>query len=55
MTCWEKYRYRDKKSAVSAINERERGRRNNRHNRRPPGSLRAYHCPDCLGWHITHK
>ena len=46
-------RYSDKRAAVSAKNLRTRGRRKNRHNR--PKALRAYACPDCGGWHLTHK
>jgi hypothetical protein len=44
-----KNRYPDKKSARTALNAclRQRGR----HGR--PEWLRAYHCPDCLGWHLT--
>lgn len=53
MNCNKKAQYPDKKSALSAINIRTKGRRENRHNRLPPGGLRAYHCPDCNKWHIT--
>lgn len=52
MSC-QKMRYPDKKAALSAKNHRTRGRRATRHNR--PKSLRAYPCPDCHGWHLTHK
>ena len=40
-----------KKDAQTALNARLRGRY--RHNK--PDHLRIYHCPDCNGWHLTHK
>lgn len=46
-----KYRYPDKKAALSARNLRLRGGRNRRRNR--PENLRAYPCPRCGGWHLT--
>lgn len=48
-----KARYPDKKSAVTAGNARTRGRQYRRRNR--PESLRAYPCPRCGGWHLTHQ
>jgi len=39
-----KFRYADKKAALSARNLRLKGRKNYRHNR--PRNLRAYPCPD---------
>lgn len=47
-----KRRYPDKKAAISAINAawKRRGR-----GRRPKTELRAYHCHECGGWHITHQ
>jgi hypothetical protein len=51
MTC-SKFAYPSKKDAVSQINFRTRGRSQYRHGR--PEALRAYHCPHCNGWHITH-
>lgn len=53
MNCNKKFAYQDKKAALSAINLRTQGRSKVRHNRLPPGGLRAYHCPDCNFWHIT--
>lgn len=44
-----KNRYQDKKAAVSEINRLKKVR--GRHGR--PEWLRAYHCDDCNGWHIT--
>lgn len=52
MSC-EKKPYRCKKDAVTAANYRTRGRIGMRHNR--PTFLRAYDCPDCGYWHLTHK
>lgn len=44
-----KLRYPDKKAAVTQINRLKKVR--GRHGR--PEWLRAYHCDDCNGWHIT--
>lgn len=46
-----KMRYDDKKSAITQMNFclRRRGR----HGRAQ--KLRAYHCPDCNGWHLTKQ
>lgn len=52
MKCSAKKRYPDKKTAVSAINFAWK-RRQRKH--RPKTDLRAYHCPDCNSWHLTHK
>lgn len=41
-----------KKDARAAINRRMRWRTGNRHNR--PDLLRAYQCPQCNWWHLTH-
>ena len=41
-----------KKEASTIINERTKGRKENRHNR--PKYLRSYHCDDCNAWHLTH-
>jgi hypothetical protein len=48
--CRSKHRYPDKRAAVSAMARclRLRGR----HGR--AGALRAYPCPICRGWHLTH-
>lgn len=42
-----------KRQAREVLNRRTRGRRSVRHNR--PKELRMYECPDCGGWHLTHK
>lgn len=53
-----KKRYPDKKTALSAANFRLH-RRGGTGNRKAPRrgkvkALRAYPCPDCHGWHLTH-
>lgn len=48
-----KHRYASKKEARTALNARTTGRRHYRHNR--PAQLRAYYCPSCDYWHLTHK
>lgn len=47
--------YETKKDALTVRNlrTRGRGRRGKRHGR--PEFLRAYCCPDCGLWHLTHK
>lgn len=42
-----------KRDAQTMVNQRTRGRSRYRHNR--PDFLRAYHCPNCNGWHLTHQ
>lgn len=42
-----------KKQALSIINRRTKGRSRVRHNK--PEYLRAYQCPECNQWHLTHK
>jgi hypothetical protein len=49
---YEKSRYPDKKTAVTVVNQRTRGRQKRRHGR--PAFLRAYPCDVCNGWHLTH-
>lgn len=51
MSC-SKFPYRSKKDAQTALNARTRGRKRYRHNR--PDFLRAYPCPSCGYWHLTH-
>lgn len=46
-----KVRYPNKKEALTARNQRLHSRR--RHNK--PDFLRAYDCPHCGFWHLTHK
>ena len=41
-----------KKDAFTKINQRTQGRQHIRRHR--PKSLRAYHCPECNWWHLTH-
>lgn len=48
-----KKRYPRKKDAATVRNSRMRGRSGYRRNR--PKALRIYCCPDCGGWHLTHK
>ena len=48
-TC-HKFRYADKRAALTALNARTTGHQRNR-----PSFLRAYPCPDCGGWHLTSK
>lgn len=48
MTC-SKSSYPTKKAARTALNKRMRSRRNR------PDHLRAYWCPKCGQWHLTHK
>lgn len=43
-----KHRYPSKKDALTAKNAALK----RRHNR--PKQLRAYPCPQCRGWHLTH-
>lgn len=45
-----KHRYPSKKDALTAINQRTRGHQRNR-----PRYLRAFYCPRCHGWHLTHQ
>lgn len=47
-----KFPYPTKKDALTQVNIRTKGRAKKRHGR--PEYLRAYHCPDCNHWHITH-
>jgi hypothetical protein len=47
--CESKIRYPDKKAARTAINCALRRRR------KRPETLRAYACPFCEGWHLTHQ
>ena len=42
-----------KRTAMTVINERTKGRSSYRHNR--PEYLRAYYCMKCGLWHLTHK
>lgn len=45
-----------KKEAISAKNLREKGRGKQgrgRRRKKPAKNLRAYHCPQCNGWHLT--
>lgn len=44
-----KKRYPSKRDASRAKNARLRSFRNR------PAYLRAYPCPDCQGWHLTHR
>lgn len=46
----DKRRYPTKKDATTAINCRTTG-----HQRHRPRFLRAYPCPLCKGWHLTHE
>lgn len=54
-----KHGYPSKRAAETAANFRKQGKdrhgpdRGQKHNR--PDYLRAYHCPDCNLWHLTHK
>lgn len=48
-----KNKYQCKKDAVTAINWRTKGRHKKRKGR--PEKLRAYSCPRCGFWHITHQ
>ena len=48
-SCGGKVRYASKKLAVTSKN-RAMSRRRHR-----PKFLRAYPCPDCRGWHLTHQ
>jgi hypothetical protein len=48
VNCSHKTAY-SKREALSMINAIMRGHRKNR-----PERLRAYHCPDCNQWHLTH-
>ena len=45
-----KHSYPSKKDAQTAINHRTRGHQRNR-----PSLLRAYYCPRCSKWHLTHQ
>lgn len=47
-----KYRYTDKRAALTAANYR---RHDHRRKRGKTKHLRAYECPDCGGWHLSHK
>lgn len=48
-----KRRYANLKDAKTTANHRTRGRQKRRQNR--PTFLRPYPCPQCGGWHLTHK
>lgn len=48
-----KWRYPDKKTARSVVNERLHGRGRGRRGR--PEFLRPYFCNECHAWHLTHK
>lgn len=50
--CQGKFRYADKKAVQTFLNQFHRTSRG-RHGR--PEKLRAYHCPDCNGWHVTKR
>lgn len=52
MSC-DKYPYRSKRDAVTAMNARTTGRRRIRRHR--PAYLRIYECPLCGYWHLTHQ
>lgn len=46
-----KHRYPDKRAALTMLNSTRRLR--GRHGRAM--ALRAYHCEDCGGWHLTKQ